>query len=124
MDLILGQESILQILTKLLKLYLPTKEQGDCNLLSLSGVPQIDEVLNAMKAKILMCFNFILDLMKKYESGENRVSDDPSTNAFYGFIQNLGAKYVLDHVFRFCKNTALDIEKVLSVRKNLLTVEN
>jgi len=112
---ILGQQHILEIIKRLLQIYIPTEQQGEGHLISISGVLKFDEELNEIKKTVFVCFNEILDYMKTYP----QISDSPQDNLFYGFIESLAAKFALDHIFRFCKSKASEIEMLFSVRKLL-----
>ena len=101
---------LVNLLSTILTLQLPTQKQlNDC-LFSTSGVTGVDQILNTVKANVLTCLIRTMEYMFVGKS-----SLDPQINKFYAFIREDGITGVLKSVFNYCENPLVNLEDISQV---------
>jgi len=107
MQTIISYEPLVQVLSTILTLQVPSEKQLPLCLFSTSGVVGIDEILNGTKADTLTCFNKVIDFANKFTFLLNT-----NTNKFLAFAMESGIKGVLQSLLTFCENENLDYESI------------
>lgn len=110
LELLTNQEHLLQIITRVLRLYFPTEKQITGCLFSTSGIEKVDETINAIKHDAFECLNTVLTYTQTYSK---QLSVDLFNTRFYDFIKQRGILLAIDSLSRFCKSDSINMEKTL-----------
>lgn len=102
-------EPTLGVLSAILTIQIATDKQLQNCLFSTSGLLEIDDALNAVKATVLEYFNEVLSYISTY-------SKAVLSNNFCVFAKDSGVQQVLSSIFVFCENVSFDIIKALEVK--------
>jgi len=110
MQAIIAYEPLVQVLSTILTLQVPSEKQLQMCLFSTSGMTGVDEILNGLKGDTLACFNKVIDFANKFTALLNT-----NTNKFLAFAMDSGLKGVLQSVLVFCENENLDFDGIPKV---------
>lgn len=107
---ITSQQPIVDILSTILTLQIPTAKQMPQCLFSTSGIDGIDQALNGIKADVIKCFNKSLEFIFNSKTLMN-----PNHNKFYAFSSSSGIQGILQSIFTFCEHPSINIEAATRV---------
>ncbi len=110
MQAIIAYEPLVQVLSTVLTIQVPSEKQLQMCLFSTSGITGLDEILNGVKGDTLACFNRVIDFANKFNTLLNT-----GINKFLAFAMDTGLKGVLSSVLVFCENENLDFEGIPKV---------
>jgi len=98
---------LVEVLSNILTLQIPTEKQLQDCLFSTSGITGVDQILNGVKGSVIQCFNKSLDYLLS-----SRTYLDPDHNKFYGFSRDAGVKGILHSVLVFCESPSISLEEI------------
>ena len=106
---------LIDVLSNILTLQVPTEKQLPECLFSTSGITGVDQILNSVKGNVIHCLNKTLEYMLN-----SRTYLDPYHNKFYAFSRDAGIKGILHSVFTFCESPAISLEEIGEVSADLI----